>query len=119
MDRLIRNRADGPRRFNLNGDPAVLPAKLAVSLALIFHELATNAGKTGAFVCSRPVAGVVDGVENAFNVNGMKRKVPWSKMSQAAIGTNCCQSALARSTARQRSASYASVNLQDQCRLRE
>jgi two-component sensor histidine kinase len=36
-------------RFTLNGEPLFLPAKLAVSLALIFHELATNAGKYGAF----------------------------------------------------------------------
>jgi len=38
----------GHVRFNLNGDPLFLPAKLAVSLALIFHELATNAAKYGA-----------------------------------------------------------------------
>ena len=39
----------GHVRFTLNGDRLFLPAKLAVSLALIFHELATNAGKYGAF----------------------------------------------------------------------
>src|SRR5580692_11032539 len=39
----------GHVRFILNGDRLLLPAKLAVSLALIFHELATNAGKYGAF----------------------------------------------------------------------
>jgi len=39
----------GHVRFNMNGDELFLPAKLAVSLALIFHELATNAGKYGAF----------------------------------------------------------------------
>lgn len=39
----------GHVRFNLNGDALFLPAKLAVSLALIFHELATNAAKYGAF----------------------------------------------------------------------
>jgi two-component sensor histidine kinase len=43
----------GHVRFNLNGDPLFLPAKLAVSLALIFHELATNAGKYGAFSSPR------------------------------------------------------------------
>jgi two-component sensor histidine kinase len=43
----------GHVRFNLNGDPLFLPAKLAVSLALIFHELATNAGKYGAFSSAR------------------------------------------------------------------
>ena len=43
----------GHVRFTLNGDPLFLPAKLAVSLALIFHELATNAGKYGAFSAPR------------------------------------------------------------------
>jgi two-component sensor histidine kinase len=37
----------------LNGNALFLPAKLAVSLALIFHELATNAGKYGAFASPR------------------------------------------------------------------
>ena len=39
----------GHVRFTLNGDPLFLPARLAVSLALMFHELATNAAKYGAF----------------------------------------------------------------------
>jgi len=43
----------GHVRFNLNGESLFLPAKLAVSLALIFHELATNAGKYGAFASPR------------------------------------------------------------------
>jgi two-component sensor histidine kinase len=43
----------GHVRFNLNGDALFLPAKLAVSLALIFHELATNAAKYGAFSSAR------------------------------------------------------------------
>jgi two-component sensor histidine kinase len=43
----------GHVRFNLNGERLFLPAKLAVSLALIFHELATNAGKYGAFSAER------------------------------------------------------------------
>jgi two-component sensor histidine kinase len=43
----------GHVRFNLNGDQLFLPAKLAVTLALIFHELATNAGKYGAFSSAR------------------------------------------------------------------
>ena len=40
-------------QFTLNGHPLFLPAKLAVSLALMFHELATNAGKYGAFSSPR------------------------------------------------------------------
>jgi len=43
----------GHVRFTLNGDPLFLPAKLAVSFALVFHELATNAGKYGAFSSAR------------------------------------------------------------------
>jgi two-component sensor histidine kinase len=43
----------GHVRFTLDGEPLYLPAKLAVSLALIFHELATNAGKYGAFSSAR------------------------------------------------------------------
>ena len=43
----------GHVRFNLNGDALFLPDKLAVSLALMFHELATNAGKYGAFSSAR------------------------------------------------------------------
>lgn len=39
----------GHVRFNLNGDALFLPSRLAVSLALMFHELATNASKYGAF----------------------------------------------------------------------
>jgi two-component sensor histidine kinase len=43
----------GHVRFTLNGEPLFLPAKLAVSFALIFHELATNASKYGAFSSPR------------------------------------------------------------------
>jgi two-component sensor histidine kinase len=43
----------GHVRFTLNGEPLFLPDKLAVSLALIFHELATNASKYGAFSSAR------------------------------------------------------------------
>jgi two-component sensor histidine kinase len=39
----------GHVRFALNGASLHLPSKLAVSLALMFHELATNAAKYGAF----------------------------------------------------------------------
>jgi two-component sensor histidine kinase len=42
----------GHVRFILNGEPVYLPGKLAVSLALIVHELATNAAKHGAFSSS-------------------------------------------------------------------
>jgi len=43
----------GHIRFMLNGDPLFLPAKLAVTLSLMFHELATNASKYGAFAAPR------------------------------------------------------------------
>lgn len=43
----------GHVRFTLNGDRLFLPAKLAVTLSLMFHELATNASKYGAFSSPR------------------------------------------------------------------
>jgi two-component sensor histidine kinase len=43
----------GHVRFSLNGDKLFLPDKLAVSLSLILHELATNAAKYGAFSSAR------------------------------------------------------------------
>jgi two-component sensor histidine kinase len=43
----------GDVRFELNGEPLFLPSRLAVSFALILHELATNAGKYGAFASPR------------------------------------------------------------------
>lgn len=39
----------GRRRMNLTGDPVQLDASSAVSLALVIHELATNAAKYGAY----------------------------------------------------------------------
>ncbi|WP_375413644.1 sensor histidine kinase [uncultured Bradyrhizobium sp.] len=39
----------GHLRFTLSGERLFLPAKFAVSFALILHELATNAAKYGAF----------------------------------------------------------------------
>jgi two-component sensor histidine kinase len=45
----------GHVRFVLNGEPLFLPAKLAVSLALVFHELATNAAKHGAFASPKGI----------------------------------------------------------------
>ena len=52
---LLRSELEpyGHVRFNLNGDALFLPDKLAVSLALMFHELATNASKYGAFASAR------------------------------------------------------------------
>jgi two-component sensor histidine kinase len=43
----------GHVRFTLNGERLFLPAKLAVTLSLMFHELATNASKYGAFSSPR------------------------------------------------------------------
>src|SRR6185369_3373469 len=61
----------GHVRFNLNGDPLFLPAKLAVSLALIFHELATNAGKYGAFSSARGLLQV------SWTVSESRLNVTW------------------------------------------
>ena len=87
----------GHVRFNLNGDPLFLPAKLAVSLALIFHELATNAGKYGAFSsAARPVAGVMVGVGRiALNITWDETEGPAvENVGAPASAPSCCKSAL-------------------------
>jgi two-component sensor histidine kinase len=91
----------GHVRFNLNGEPLFLPAKLAVSLALIFHELATNAGKYGAFSAANGMLQV------SWSVTDDSLNIPWLKISwdetegptvenvgAAGFGTKLLQSAL-------------------------
>ena len=63
----------GHVRFTLNGNPLFLPAKLAVSLALIFHELATNAGKYGAFSSARGLLQV------SWSVSDDRLNITWDE----------------------------------------
>jgi two-component sensor histidine kinase len=86
----------GHVRFTLNGDPLFLPAKLAVSLALIFHELATNAGKYGAFSSARGQLQV------SWSVSGDRLNIAWDETEgppmgaagEAGFGTKLLKSAL-------------------------
>jgi two-component sensor histidine kinase len=86
----------GHVRFTLNGNPLFLPAKLAVSLALIFHELATNAGKYGAFSSARGLLQV------SWSVTDDRLTVAWDEtegpavgqIGQAGFGTRLLKSAL-------------------------
>jgi two-component sensor histidine kinase len=71
----------GHVRFTLNGDRLFLPAKLAVSLALIFHELATNAGKYGAFSSARGLLQV------SWSVTDGRLNVAWDETEGPPIGT--------------------------------
>ena len=71
----------GHVRFTLNGNPQFLPAKLAVSLALVFHELATNAGKYGAFSASRGLLQV------SWSVSDGRLTISWDETEGPAIGT--------------------------------
>jgi two-component sensor histidine kinase len=71
----------GHVRFTLNGDPLFLPAKLAVSLALIFHELATNAGKYGAFSSTRGLLQV------SWSVSGDRLNVTWDETEGPPVGS--------------------------------
>jgi len=86
----------GHVRFNLNGDPLFLPAKLAVSLALIFHELATNAGKYGAFSSGRGMLQVSWTVsESRLNLTWDETEGPVvANVGPAGFGTKLLQSAL-------------------------
>jgi two-component sensor histidine kinase len=86
----------GHVRFTLNGNPLFLPAKLAVSLALIFHELATNAGKYGAFSAPRGLLQV------SWSVSDDRLNIIWDEtegppveqVGEAGFGTKLLKSAL-------------------------
>jgi two-component sensor histidine kinase len=86
----------GHVRFTLNGDPLFLPDRLAVSLALIFHELATNAGKYGAFSSPRGLLQV------SWRVNDDRLNITWDEtegppiedVGAAGFGTKLLKSAL-------------------------
>jgi two-component sensor histidine kinase len=71
----------GHVRFTLNGEALFLPAKLAVSFALIFHELATNAGKYGAFSAARGLLQV------SWSLTGDRLTVVWDETEGPPIGT--------------------------------
>src|SRR3954463_3519790 len=86
----------GHVRFTLNGEPLFLPPKLAVSLALIFHELATNAGKYGAFSAARGLLAV------SWSMSGDRLHITWDEsegpvvenVGKAGFGTKLLKSAL-------------------------
>jgi two-component sensor histidine kinase len=86
----------GHVRFTLNGAPVFLPAKLAVSLALMFHELATNAGKYGAFSSARGLLQV------SWSVTDDRLNITWDEtegpavdaVGEAGFGTKLFSSAL-------------------------
>jgi two-component sensor histidine kinase len=71
----------GHVRFSLNGEPLFLPAKLAVSLALIFHELATNAGKYGAFSSARGLLQV------SWTLTGDRLNLTWDETEGPPVET--------------------------------
>ena len=71
----------GHVRFTLNGDRLFLPAKLAVSLALIFHELATNAGKYGAFSSERGMLQV------SWSMTDDRLNIAWDETEGPSIDT--------------------------------
>jgi two-component sensor histidine kinase len=70
----------GHVRFTLNGDRLFLPAKLAVSLALIFHELATNAGKYGAFSSAHGLLQV------SWSVTDDRLNIAWDETEGPSVG---------------------------------
>jgi two-component sensor histidine kinase len=70
----------GHVRFILNGNPLFLPAKLAVSLALMFHELATNAGKYGAFSSARGLLQV------SWTVTDDRLNIVWDETEGPPVG---------------------------------
>ena len=86
----------GHVRFTLNGERLFLPAKLAVTLSLMFHELATNASKYGAFSALRGLLQV------SWTVSDDRLTITWDetegpsvdKVSPPGFGTKLLKSAL-------------------------
>ncbi len=86
----------GHVRFELNGESLFLPAKLAVSLALVLHELATNAAKYGAFSSPRGLLQV------SWTVSDDRLNLTWDEtegpavenIGAAGFGTRLLKSAL-------------------------
>jgi two-component sensor histidine kinase len=70
----------GHVRFTLNGNSLFLPEKLAVSLALVFHELATNAGKYGAFSATQGLLQV------SWAVSDDRLSITWDETEGPPIG---------------------------------
>jgi two-component sensor histidine kinase len=87
----------GHVRFTLNGNRLFLPSKLAVTLSLMFHELATNAGKYGAFSAPRGLLQV------SWTVSDDRLTITWDEtegpsieqVSEPGFGTKLLKSALA------------------------
>jgi two-component sensor histidine kinase len=86
----------GHVRYTLDGDPVYLPAKLAVNLALVFHELATNSAKYGAFSASSGLLHV------SWKENNERLQIRWDEtggpivgpIGTAGFGTRLLKSAL-------------------------
>jgi two-component sensor histidine kinase len=70
----------GHVRYTLDGDPAHLPAKLAVNLALVFHELATNSAKYGAFSAAGGMLHV------SWNVKKERLFIRWDETGGPTVG---------------------------------
>jgi two-component sensor histidine kinase len=83
-------------RYTLNGNPIYLPAKLAVTLALVFHELATNSAKYGAFASP---SGLLD---VSWSAKEDRLSIVWDEsggpvvglVGEAGFGTKLLKSAL-------------------------
>jgi two-component sensor histidine kinase len=86
----------GHVRFNLNGESLFLSDKLAVSLSLIFHELATNAAKYGAFSAARGFLQVSWTMsDDRLNVTWDETEGPTiNQVGPAGFGTKLLKSAL-------------------------
>jgi two-component sensor histidine kinase len=86
----------GHVRFTLNGNPLFLPAKLAVSFALMFHELATNAGKYGAFSSPHGLLQVTWSMsDDRLNITWDETEgPPVGAIGRAGFGTKLLKSAL-------------------------
>ena len=66
-------------RVSLDGPSARLPSKLAVTLALVFHELATNAAKYGALSVPQGRLAI------AWKIHGGAMEIEWAESGGPAV----------------------------------
>jgi two-component sensor histidine kinase len=81
--REILNAEVGPydiSRISMQGPDVLLPPKLAMTLALVVHELATNAAKYGA------LAGLVGKLDIRWALSGRRMTHDWRESDGPAIG---------------------------------
>jgi PAS domain S-box-containing protein len=83
-DAVVAPFGDGTDRLSIKGPPVRLPPQSALTLAMVLHELATNAAKYGALSNSAGTVGLSWSV--TANGAGPRLEIEWREVCGRAIG---------------------------------